>query len=178
MFTVEKTVEVLRALEGDYDGDEAVDQLAHALQTAELARAAGADDDVVAAALLHDIGRAPGVVEHYRGQPHEIAGADFCLRHVGERASYLVGQHVPAKRYLVVIDEAYAASLSPASQRSLIRQGGPMSAEEVTAFESHPWAAEAARLRRWDDAAKVPGARVHELAFYADVLRRVWLPAA
>jgi len=173
-FTVEDTLEVLRALESDYDGDEPVDQLAHALQTAEHAHAAGADADVVAAALLHDIGRAPGVVEHYGHQPHEVAGADFCLRHCGERAGYLVGQHVPAKRYLVVVDEEYAGALSPASQRSLVKQGGPMTAGEVAGFESHPWAADAARLRRWDDAAKVPGAHTHDLEFFGGLLRDIW----
>lgn len=173
-FTVPDTIEVLQGLARDYDGGEAVDQLAHALQTAEHALVAGADDEVIAAALLHDIGRAPGVVEHYPGLPHEESGARFCRRHCGERAAFLVGRHVPAKRYLVVVDETYAAGLSPVSQRSLIRQGGPMSPEEVAAFEAQPWAQEAARLRRWDDAAKVPGAPTHDLAYFGRVLERVW----
>lgn len=173
-FTVPETLAVLENLRDDFDGGEAVDQLAHALQTAEHAHAAGAGDEVVAAALLHDIGRAPGVVEHFPGLPHEEAGARFCRDHCGERAAYLVARHVPAKRYLVVVDDAYAAGLSPASQRSLVRQGGPMTAEEVTAFEAHPWAADAARLRRWDDGAKVPGVRTHDLEFFGAVLARVW----
>lgn len=173
-FTVPETLAVLRALEGDVDGGEPVDQLEHALQTAEHALAAGADNEVVIAALLHDIGRAPGVVDHYRGVPHEEAGADFCRRHCGQRVADLVGAHVPAKRYLVAVDAAYAATLSPVSQRSLLRQGGPMTSDEVAEFEALPWAQEAARLRRWDDAAKVPGMSTHALEFFEPVLRRGW----
>ena len=38
-------------------GAERVSELAHALQCAELARAAGADEDLTLACLLHDVGR-------------------------------------------------------------------------------------------------------------------------
>lgn len=172
--SVPDTLRVLRSMEGNPYEDEGVDQLAHALQTAEQALEADADPEVIAAALLHDIGRAPGVAEYFGGQPHEKAGAEFCRRHCGERTAFLVGQHVPAKRYLVAVDDDYAASLSPASQRSLVRQGGPMTAEEVTEFESNPWSRETAQLRRWDDAAKVPGASTHPLEFYEEALRQVW----
>lgn len=41
-----------------------VDQLTHCLQTASLAEAAGADDQVVAAALCHDVGKAISVPNH------------------------------------------------------------------------------------------------------------------
>jgi predicted HD phosphohydrolase len=42
----------------------ATDQLTHCLQTATLAERAGADDEVVVAALCHDIGKAISVVNH------------------------------------------------------------------------------------------------------------------
>ena len=71
--------------------------------------------------------------------------------------AWLIAQHVPAKRCLVAVDEAYFAQLSPASVRSLERQGGPMSAAEVQEFGSHPRAEAALALRRWDEAAKNPG---------------------
>ena len=53
---------------GTQNYDEDVSQLDHALQTAALARAEGADDALVAAALLHDVGhllqlRAGGVAD-------------------------------------------------------------------------------------------------------------------
>jgi predicted HD phosphohydrolase len=58
-------------------GGEPVDQRTHALQTAAHAVAAGADDEIVVAAALHDIGRAREVATRYRGMPHESAGAEF-----------------------------------------------------------------------------------------------------
>jgi predicted HD phosphohydrolase len=42
----------------------AVDQLTHSLQTATLAERAGADEEVVFASLLHDIGKAVSVPNH------------------------------------------------------------------------------------------------------------------
>jgi gamma-butyrobetaine dioxygenase len=115
-----------------------------------------ADLELVVAAALHDLGYHPLVVARFPGLPHEAAGAALAAELLGERVAWLIAQHVPAKRYLVASDLRYAASLSEASVRSLAQQGGPMSHAEVEAFESHPWSMEAARLRRWDDAAKVP----------------------
>jgi gamma-butyrobetaine dioxygenase len=151
-------VHILRAGAGWTSDDEAVDELTHALQAAGRALDAGADDELVVAAALHDIGRYPTVRARFPGLEHEAAGARFCRAELGERIGWLVGAHVPAKRYLVAVDATYAAQLSPASVASLVEQGGPMSADEVVEFEKNPWAHEAAALRRWDDAAKVPGA--------------------
>jgi gamma-butyrobetaine dioxygenase len=67
---------------------------------------------------------------------------------------WLIGQHVAAKRYLVAVDAEYLGQLSPASVRSLERQGGPMDTTEVEQFRSHPRAEDAVALRRWDEAAK------------------------
>lgn len=138
-----------------YDG-EAVDQRTHALQTAWLATEAGADDELVVAAALHDIGRARAVRAEHPGLPHELAGAAFARRRLSERAAWVIAQHVPAKRYLVATDAAYHALLSPVSVASLKVQGGPMDEREVAEFAAHPLAAEAVALRRWDDAAKDP----------------------
>ncbi|MGH7300584.1 MAG: HD domain-containing protein, partial [Candidatus Rokuibacteriota bacterium] len=90
-------------------GAERVSELAHALQCAELARGAGADEDLTLACLLHDVGRfavdqalvfdrvgggRPGARGH-----HEI-GADFIAPFVPERVAWLVRMHADAKRYL------------------------------------------------------------------------------
>jgi predicted HD phosphohydrolase len=56
---------MLRSLEGVVLGF-AVDQLVHCLQTATLAERAGADEQVVVAALFHDVGKAIGVPNHPR----------------------------------------------------------------------------------------------------------------
>jgi predicted HD phosphohydrolase len=67
------------------------------------------------------------------------------------------GLHVAAKLYLCAVDREYFARLSEPSQRSQALQGGPISAAEVSVFEANPHGVAAERLRRWDDAAKVPG---------------------
>lgn len=174
-FSVSDTVAILRLAEKSPYEDEAVNQLQHALQTAQRARDGGGDDELIVAALLHDIGRAPEVLAHYGEGVHERVGALFCAEHISDRVAYLVGQHVPAKRYLVATDPAYGDNLSPASVRSLARQGGPMTPAEVELFRSHPLHEEAAQLRRWDDAAKDGDAVTDDLSSYVDVLERVWV---
>jgi predicted HD phosphohydrolase len=59
----ERVLEMLRSLALITDGF-ATDQLTHCLQTATLAEQAGADDEVVIAALCHDIGKAISVPNH------------------------------------------------------------------------------------------------------------------
>src|ERR671937_143250 len=86
----------------------AVTQLEHALQCAALARRERADDEVVLAALLHDIGhlvaRAPDGPAGHHG--HE--GADLLRPWVPERVAWLVEHHVVAKRYLCTVNPSYA----------------------------------------------------------------------
>lgn len=166
MLTRDELAGLIEGLAGLPYGGEAVDQRRHALQCAGHAVAAGSDDELVLAAALHDIGRAEPVRAEFPGLPHEAAGEAFARDRVGEGVGWLIGQHVPAKRYLVAVDEAYFGQLSPASVRSLERQGGPMSAAEVEQFRSHPRAEDAVALRRWDEAAKdaeAPGLPVADL---------------
>lgn len=156
MISDAELTELVTGLAGlPYDG-EAVDQRSHALQCAALAVAAGADDALVLAAALHDVGRAEPVRAAWPGLPHEEAGAAFARRWLDDQVAWLIGRHVPAKRYLVATDPAYYAQLSPVSVQSLERQGGPMDAEQVREFAAHPLARSAVALRRWDEAAKVP----------------------
>ena len=61
------------------------------------------------------------------------------------------------KRWLCASDPAYHDRLSDASKRTLVLQGGPMSPAEMAAWDTRPWTADAVRLRRWDDEAKVAG---------------------
>lgn len=170
---VDELLTILKTGEGvSYDG-EAVDELAHALQCAALAIHAGADDELVAAALLHDVGRAPAVRERIPGTAHERLGAEFCRPLLGERVAWLVGAHVSAKRYLVSVEPGYAGQLSPASLRSLVSQGGRFMAREVENFQAHPWWSDAVRLRRWDDQAKMSGAATPTLVELAALVDRV-----
>lgn len=165
--------DLLRTLAGVYDGAEQVDELAHALQTAGHAMAAGADDELLVAALLHDIGHTAALGGDRPGVPHERVGAEFCAYVATPRVSALVGAHVAAKRYRVAVDPAYAALLSPESVTSLAAQGGALSADQAAAWGASDWAADAVRLREWDDAAKVPGGATPAVDDLLPVLQRV-----
>lgn len=156
-----------------YDG-EPVDQLQHALQCAWYARRAGAERDVVVAALLHDVARAPAVAGiPYDGERehHGQAGARWLEPRVGRRIAWLAESHVPAKRYLVATEPAYAAGLTDVSGRTLRAQGGAMDAAEIAAFRSQPDWELAVQIRRWDDLGKDPAATVPAIDAYVGDLR-------
>ncbi|MFD2472915.1 HD domain-containing protein [Amycolatopsis silviterrae] len=157
-------------------GGEVVDQRTHALQTGWFAADAGADDELLLAAVLHDVGREESVRAQYPGLPHELSGAEFARAHLSEAAAWIIAQHVPAKRFLVATDDAYAGRLSPASVESLARQGGAMSTVEVEEFRRHPRWEDAVRVRRWDDAAKDPDGPVLSTGDVVAAYRR-WLAA-
>lgn len=146
---------------GEYHG-EAVTQLEHALQAAHMAERDGRPAELIAAALLHDVGhllhtQGEDYVERGVNDRHEDLGARFLARAFGPDVVEPIRLHVPAKRYLCATQPAYLATLSPASVRSLELQGGPMTADEVTAFEALPQSAAAVALREYDDRAKVVG---------------------
>ncbi len=158
-------------------------QLQHALQTAELARASGCEDTLVAAALLHDIGQLMGGAGDAAERlgvdaRHEVGGARFLGRYFAPAVCEPVRLHVAAKRYLCVVDPAYAESLSRASALSLDLQGGPMSAEEVRAFEAEPFFRDAVTLRRLDDAGKRPAWQAPELASLRPLLQSLLVSSA
>ncbi|MFZ2990462.1 phosphonate degradation HD-domain oxygenase [Ideonella sp.] len=160
---------------------EPVSQLAHALQSALLAEQAGADDELITAALLHDIGHL--LVEH-GGTPtlqgiddkHQYLALPFLRGVFPDRVLDAIAGHVDAKRYLCATEPHYLAALSADSQRSLVLQGGVFNAAEAQAFAARPAAAEAVALRRWDDAAKAEGLATPGLAHYLACARRCALP--
>lgn len=170
-----KILAALRAAEHlPYDG-EAVGQLQHALQCADLARRSGHGPEVVVAALLHDVGRSPVALDDLRdagvtGTEHGALAGAWLRPLAGERVAWLAEQHVPAKRYLVATDPAYEEGLSDTSRRTLQKQGGPMDPEEVAEFESNPGWRDAAELRRWDDLAKDPNAETPPMEDFEEEL--------
>ena len=153
---------------------ERVTQLDHALQCAAHARRDRADDEVVIAALLHDVGhlRETAPAKEAPDRHHGADGADLLRAWVPPRLAWLVEHHVVAKRYLVTIDPRYAACLSSASRRSLSAQGATLEAERAFTLETHPWFGDAVRIRRWDDAAKEPDAVCPPLIDYRALLER------
>jgi predicted HD phosphohydrolase len=81
--------------------------------------------------------------------------------------------HVDAKRYLCTAERGYRDALSPASRHSLELQGGAYSVEEAVQFIAQPFAHEAIRLRRYDDAAKVAGRSTPAFAHFMRTLATV-----
>jgi phosphonate degradation associated HDIG domain protein len=165
---------------GAYFG-EAVTETQHALQCAHRAEQSGAAPELVAAALLHDVGHLlHGLGEDLAEQGidgrHEEGGAAWLNHHFEAAVVDPVRLHVAAKRYLCAVEPDYFAGLSEASRRSLLLQGGPMSPEEVRDFEREPWFRCAVAVRRWDDMAKVPGLVVPGLDHYRPCLEAVRLP--
>ncbi len=161
-------------------GGEAINQCEHALQCAALAERAGETDDTVTAALLHDLGHLlqaeNGVSESDaadRDDLHQFVALPFLRGVFSDAVLEPVRLHVDAKRYLCATDATYWAALSDASKRSLVLQGGAYSESEAQAFIAQPFAAEAVRLRRYDDLAKVPGAPTPTLAHFATTMKRV-----
>ena len=151
-------------------GDEPVSALDHALQCAARARGARAADEVVLAALLHDVGHLISDVEETPFSHHGSWAARFLRPFVSTRVAWLVEHHVLAKRYLCTVDRIYAESLSLGSTRSWILQGGALDREAREEMERQPWLADALAMRRWDEAAKEPGASVPGLLSYRDLL--------
>lgn len=153
MSVQEETAAVLASLRGVWD-EEAVDELDHALQSAARAIDDGADDELVLAAALHDIGHSPLLAGS--SHDHDRVARDWLTPRFGRRVGWLAGAHVAAKRFLAASEPGYAAGLSPVSVASLLHQGG---AAVDPQFTSHPWWLDAVRLRRYDDAAKDPAAQ-------------------
>jgi [1-hydroxy-2-(trimethylamino)ethyl]phosphonate dioxygenase len=152
------------------------------LQCAALARAQGAPDALVAAALLHDIGHFTGEFGAYspddtQDRLHEAAGAKMLQGYFPAAVTEPVRLHVAAKRYLCSADPTYHDSLSAASKHSLSLQGGPMSASEMAAFRSLDHHQDAVRLRRWDDGGKTAGLGAGTFEAFRPLLRRVVTPA-
>jgi phosphonate degradation associated HDIG domain protein len=161
----------------------AINQRQHALQAALLAEGEAAGPALVTAALLHDIGH----MVHDLGQDpaadgiddrHEELGHEWLVGWFGPEVTEPVRLHVAAKRYLCAVDASYFGKLSQDSVQSLALQGGPMSAEEVAAFEALPEHAAAVRLRRWDEAAKVKGLETPGFDHFAPFVATCLLPQA
>ena len=156
--------------------DEVVTEREHAEQCAAWAVDEGAPPHLVAAALCHDLGHIllrdsrPIDVELERDARHERAAARFLARWYGPAITEPIRLHVAAKRYLCTVDPDYRGRLSPASERSLIVQGGVMTEAEAAAFEADPHVEPALAVRRWDDLGKIEGREVPPVESYRAML--------
>jgi phosphonate degradation associated HDIG domain protein len=156
---IEQIFAAFAAYGGEQYG-ERVSQLDHARQSAHLAAAEGAPESLIVAALLHDYGhlienRGLMAERDRRDGEHEALGAATLSAWFDVDVTRPIALHVAAKRYLCATDAGYFDALSEASKLSLELQGGAFTAEEAELFAARPFAAEATRLRRWDDEGKV-----------------------
>ena len=164
-------------------GGEAVSQLEHALQCAYLAEQADETAETVTAALLHDVGHLlaksgqtnPATASKGGDDLHQYIALPFLRGLFGSAVLEPIRLHVDAKRYLCATDPTYWNTLSEASKRSLVVQGGIYEPQQVHDFELHAFAREAVRLRRYDDLAKIEGAPTPALKHYMKIMHDVAL---
>ena len=150
---------------------EPVSQMEHALQAAHLAVQDRASDELVAAALLHDIGHLLGLEDDRseRGIDaiHEHRGCSWLAPHFPPEVTEPIRLHVRAKRYLCAVDAAYSELLSPASIGSLELQGGSCesiaNSWRITQCSKRPWRDRLdiclPHLCGWKDGATLAGCR-------------------
>ena len=158
-------------------GGEPVSQLEHALQCAHLAESEQAPDELIVAAMLHDLGHmlhdlGDDATQQGADDKHQYRALHLLKRSFGDAVLEPIRLHVDAKRYLCRVDAAYYDALTSASKASLALQGNAFSAEDARRFIMQPFARDAARLRTWDDRAKTPGAPTPDLSHFAAIMAR------
>ena len=170
---------LLRRGQNQY-GLEAINQLEHALQCANLAEQAGETSETIVSCLLHDLGHLiaaerEGTADHDTTEDdlHQFIALPFLRGLFPDAVLEPIRMHVDAKRYLCLIDPGYWSDLSIASKHSLEQQGGIFNEVQAQAFIAQPFAEEAVRLRRYDDLAKVKGKTVLGLEHYQARLAEV-----
>ncbi|MFO1244589.1 MAG: phosphohydrolase [Ramlibacter sp.] len=168
---------------GEQYSGEPVTQLEHALQCAMLAENSDADDALVTAALLHDLGHLLhdlGATPTLQGvdDVHQYRALPFLRGLFGDAVIEPVKLHVDAKRYLCATRPDYFAALSEDSKRSLALQGGIFSPGQADSFIRLPGASAAVRLRIWDDLAKAEGLTTPPLAHFMERAQKCVLPEA
>lgn len=159
---------------------ESVTMKEHMLQCADLAVRNGASNELIVAALTHDIGHllisdALFMQESNIDAHHDELGANWLADRFPESVSEPVRLHVGAKRYLVSTDPTYFGRLSPASVHTFNLQGGKMSDDEILEFRSHPAHESAIQVRLWDDDGKALGSKTSDLSAFESIINAVAL---
>ena len=157
---------------------EPVTMAQHMLQGATLAEKQGLREEVIVAALLHDIGHFTSEFGTYHpddttDRHHEDAGAEVLGDFFPTIVTDCVRYHVAAKRYLCATRPSYFDRLSAASIHTLELQGGPMDADEVAAFEANPNLQDIITVRYLDEAGKDPDLETPAFAHFAPMVQRV-----
>ena len=147
--TADRVLTTLRGLAGSLSGYK-IDRLEHSLQCASRAYRDGADEELVVAALLHDIGDLLSPFNH-----SELAAA--VLRpYVSERTHWIVLHHGLFQSY-------YYAH----------HTGGDRNARD--AYRDHPWYQDTVDFcHRWDQSSFDPDYESLPLDFFEPMVRRIF----
>jgi len=127
-----------------------VSRLEHSLQCATRAEGDGADEEMVAAALLHDIG------DELAPYSHAEMAAAILLPYVRPEVTWIVAQHALFQNYYYVH-----------------HFGGDRNARER--FKDHPWYGACADFcERWDQTSFDPAYPSNPLAYFEPLVRRIF----
>lgn len=155
----------------DYIGEN-VSQQEHMIQSAVFAEKNKYCDEVIVAALLHDIGHLftdAEQMDKFGTKDHEYIGANY-LEKLGfeKKVTELIRNHVRSKRYLVSTNINYYQALSDASRKTFEFQGGFMSSEELHDFENSPYFGNSLLVRKCDEAAKIENMELPSLESFTE----------
>ncbi|WP_425044441.1 (R)-1-hydroxy-2-trimethylaminoethylphosphonate oxygenase [Primorskyibacter sp. S87] len=157
---------------------EPVTMAEHMLQGATIAEQNGLSEEIIVAALLHDIGHFTSEFGTFsmndtKDRHHEDAGAEVLAPFFPSIVTDCVLYHVAAKRYLCATKPEYFKRLSEASVHSLNLQGGPMDASEVAEFEKNPNLEKIIQVRYLDEAGKRADMDTPDFHHFAPMVQRV-----
>lgn len=145
----DRLLAMLQTLEGSLDGYR-ISRLAHSLQTATRAEADGADEEMVVAALLHDIG--DGLAPYN----HSQFAAAILRPYVRPEVTWVVDKHGLFQMY-------YYAH----------HTGGDRNARD--AYRGHEWFESCVRFcERWDQASFDPEYPTKPLSHFEPMVRRIF----
>lgn len=149
----------------------------HMLQGATIAEQNGQSEEIIVAALLHDIGHFTSefgtfTMDDTEDRHHEDAGAEVLERFFPKVITDCCRYHVAAKRYLCATRPEYFKRLSEASIHSLNLQGGAMNATEVAEFEKNPNLETIIAVRYLDEAGKRPDMETLDYWHFAPMVQR------
>ena len=140
---------MLLQLEAQVDGF-AVNQLVHGLQTATLAERNGADEEMIVAALCHDIGKVISC------ENHPAIGAEILKPYVSRETYEIIRTHqdFQGRHYYAMLGK------DPEARRQ---------------YENEPWYAAACRFTdEWDQAAFDPAYDTLPLEHFEPMIERVF----
>ena len=150
----------------------------HMLQGATIAEQDGQPEEIIVAALLHDIGHFTSefgtfMMDDTEDRHHEDAGAAVLERFFPKIVTDCCRYHVAAKRYLCATRPDYFNRLSAASVHSLNLQGGAMTPDEVAAFERNPNLEDIITVRHLDEAGKKAGMKTPDFWHFAPMVQNL-----